>query len=326
VARKEIVIRLAPDDISAVRFGVSPGHELAHAIRTLLRPHDHPLAWGWLRAVSDRVPERDASLLRLVIGRDGYLPDVLTSSPAWDLTPDEEFLRIRAAAPDAVRVDLRKRAVRSSGAEQDALLRLADDPLRARAMIADAAAAFWAAALDPFWTRMVRLLHADIGSRSRRLAREGLAGVFGELNEAVTWDGDRVRLRTWFHAEEVDGAGRGLVLVPSIFGRRCAAVTQPPAQPALFYPALGVSEVWHRGGEERAESLAGLLGPGRARVFLAVAEPCSTTEAADLARVSLATASHHLAALREAGLIVSRRDGRRMMHVRTPLGDGLAAG
>ena len=48
--------RLAPDDISAIRFGISPGHELSHAIRVLQRPDDQPLQWGWLRGVRDRVP------------------------------------------------------------------------------------------------------------------------------------------------------------------------------------------------------------------------------------------------------------------------------
>jgi hypothetical protein len=56
VDRKFVDFRLAPDDISAIRFGISPGHELCHAIRVLQRPDDQPMQWGWLREVRDRVP------------------------------------------------------------------------------------------------------------------------------------------------------------------------------------------------------------------------------------------------------------------------------
>lgn len=94
----------------------------------------------------------------------------------------------------------------------------------------------------------------------------------------------------------------------------------------LFYPALGVSGAWHRPAAETARTLAGLLGDGRARVLLALRDPLSTGETAAAADLAPATASHHLAALRAAGLIGSRREGRRVVHARTPLGDALAQG
>lgn len=107
--------RLTPDDLSAIRFGMSPGHELVHAVRALARPHDAPLQWGWVRHARERVPAEAFALLRLVIGDEGYAPDFLTSPPTGDLTPEAEFARIRAADPALMRVDLRKRAQRSRG-------------------------------------------------------------------------------------------------------------------------------------------------------------------------------------------------------------------
>jgi DNA-binding transcriptional ArsR family regulator len=53
--------------------------------------------------------------------------------------------------------------------------------------------------------------------------------------------------------------------------------------------------------------------------------PRSTTELAERLTLSPATASHHLAALRDAGLVTGRREGRAVLYVRTPLGDALAA-
>ena len=88
--RKFVDFRLAPDDISAIRFGVSPGHELCHAVRVLQRPAEHPLQWGWLRSVRDRVPRESFELLALIIGAEGYFPDFFTATPSWDMTPDDE--------------------------------------------------------------------------------------------------------------------------------------------------------------------------------------------------------------------------------------------
>jgi hypothetical protein len=44
--QKYVEFRLASKDISTVRFGLSPGHEIVHAVRTLSRPQEQPLQWG----------------------------------------------------------------------------------------------------------------------------------------------------------------------------------------------------------------------------------------------------------------------------------------
>jgi DNA-binding transcriptional ArsR family regulator len=54
--------------------------------------------------------------------------------------------------------------------------------------------------------------------------------------------------------------------------------------------------------------------------------PRSTSELARRLSISPAVVSHHLRALRDAGLVTSRRDGRWVLYVRTPLGDALVAG
>ncbi|MBD8079878.1 helix-turn-helix transcriptional regulator [Cellulosimicrobium arenosum] len=318
-----VELRLAPDDLSAIRFGLSPGHELAHAVRVLVRPQHHPLQWGWLRSTRPRVPREAFDLLRLVVGEVGYLPDFLTSTPDWDLTPDEELERLRRADVGPMRVDLGKRVLRTTGHEQRALRAMAADPARTRTRVADAWETFWEAALAPHWSQVDRLLRADIAARSRRVATHGVGAMVATLNEAVTWGSDAVRVRTERHEEVLDCAGSGLVLVPSVMSAGCAVLTERPAQPTLFYPALGVRETWTTDGRDLPAALAAVLGDGRARVLLALREPMSTSEVAAGTGLAISTASHHLAVLRVARLVDARREANRVMHTLTPLGEAL---
>lgn len=321
-----VEFRLAPGDVSAIRFGVSPGHELAHAVRVLAQPQYHPLQWGWLRRARRGVPGRAFELLRLLVGPDGYMPDFLTSTPGWDLGPQEELERLRRADLEPLRVDLRKRVERTSGAERRMLQAMAEDPRGTRAVVADAWQEFWDAALAPYWPQLERILRADIGTRSRRMTMHGVGAMVDTLHDAVSWAPDAVRVRLRLHSEVLDCAGSGLVLSPSVMGPRCAVVTEPPAQPTLYYPALGVSERWADDGADTSQALADLLGAGRAGVLLSLRGPLSTSEVAVAGGLAVSTASHHLSVLRAARLVDSRREGPRVVHVRTPLGEALVGG
>ncbi|WP_136041354.1 MULTISPECIES: ArsR/SmtB family transcription factor [unclassified Microbacterium] len=319
-----VEFHLSPGDVEAVRFGISPGHELAHAVRVLLRPAAHPLQWGWLRAVRDRLPRDEFALLATVVGDDGYLPDFLTTAPRWDLTPEAELDELRAAPLDPMRVDFGKMVRRSAGARRKALGEMQDRPARARDMIADAWGAVWDAALAPVWPQLERLLRADIAVRGRTIASAGIAGMAGDLHPQVTWGEGAVRVSLRRHSEQVDCRGSGLVLVPSVMSSwGCMVLTEAPAQPTLFYPARGVTAGWARDIAETTEALGALLGPARAGILLRAGAARTTSQVAQEAGIAISTASHHLAVLRGAGLIASERDGARMLHLRTPLGEAM---
>ncbi len=316
--------RLAPNDISAIRFGISPGHELSHAVRVLQRPADQPLQWGWLRAVRDRVPREAFELMVVIIGADGYFPDFLTTTPSWDMDPAAEAARLRAVRPELLRADLTKMLARSTGRRHEAIMRMYEHPIRARGMIADAWTELWEALLAPVWPQLDRILRADIAVRARRIATDGIAAMAGALHESVTWHDEAMRVRMRLHSEVVDCRGSGLVLVPSVMSsHRCAVLTEPPAQPTLFYPAQGVTATWARDAAEASRSLGALLSPMRAQILLTAHDPRTTSQVAADCGLAVSTASHHLAVLRHSGLIASERAGARVMHVRTPLGEAL---
>ncbi|SFR70707.1 regulatory protein, arsR family [Agromyces sp. CF514] len=325
VDRNLVEFRLAPDDISAIRFGVSPGHELCNAMRVLQRPEGHPLQWGWLRSVRSGMPREPFDLLRTVIGAEGYFPDFFTSTPTWDMQPADEFARLREVPPELMRADLAKMLLRSTGERHRAIRHMHDDPLRARAMLADAFEAMWTAVLAPVWPQLERILRADIAVRSRRIATDGLGGMVGALHRSVDWSDDAVRVELRMHREVLDCRGSGLVLVPTVMSwtRGCSVLTEPPAQPTLFYPAQGVTETWARNTETAADALGALLGPARAGILLGAHVERTTSQVAADSGLAVSTASHHLAVLRGSGLVASRRDGARVLHLRTPLGEAV---
>lgn len=319
-----VEFELSPGDIQSVRFGISPGHELAHTVRVLLRPEQHPLQWGWLRAVRERLPRDSFGLLAAVIGEDGYLPDFLTAAPRWDMTPEGELDALRSAPLDPMRVDFGKMVLRSTGSRRRALRDMQEQPARARAMIADAWQEVWDAAVAPVWAQLERLLRADIAVRSRTIAASGISGMADALHPNVSWGAGAVRVRLRRHSEQVDCRGSGLVLVPSVMSSwGCMVLTEPPAQPTLFYPARGVTAGWARSAAEITDALGALLGPARAEILLGASVARTTSQIALDAGIAVSTASHHLRVLRDAGLIASERDGARMMHMRTPLGEAM---
>jgi hypothetical protein len=321
--RKSARFHIGADDVSAIRFGVSPGHELAHAVRVLLNPQRHPLQWGWLRSVRASVPGPAMERLAAVVRREGYFPDFLTAAPTWDMTPREEIERLRRVPTEAVRFDLGKVLVRSEGRAKDLVAGMIEHPRRTRDMIADAWEQVWEATMAPHWPQIRRLLGADIDLRTRRMGAGGVGAMVATLHETVRWHRNTIEVSLRMHDEDVRCEGSGVVLAPSVMGAaRCAVLTEPPIQPTLFYPVDGLAETWIHGAAAE-EALADLLGAGRARVLACLDGPRTTSEAGAACAMAVSTASHHLAVLRRSGLVHARREGNRVLHTRTPLGEAL---
>jgi len=324
MGRNLVRFRIGATDISSIRFGISPGHELCHAVRVLQNPPDHPLQWGWLRSVRSALPRGPFGVLRTVIGPEGYFPDFLTSTPSWDMTPADEVERLRRVPAASVRADLTKVLARSDGPRYQVVADMFAHPERTRSQVADAWEAVWESLLAPHWAQVRRLITADIDLRVRRVAVNGVAAMVGSLHGSVAWHRDAIEVEMRKHSEEVDCEGSGVVLVPSVMSTpRCSVLTEPPAQPTLFYPVHGLSASWTQERSTVEEALVELLGSGRARTLLSLDGPRSTSEVAEACSTAVSTASHHLTILRNAQLVHSRRDGTRMLHARTPLGDAL---
>jgi DNA-binding transcriptional ArsR family regulator len=323
---RQVDFVLGSDDVTRLRFGISPGNELSSGVCALQAPQGAPLQWGWLKAVSHRLPAAAWDVITTVIPPTGYYPDFLATDPAWDLTPEAEAAAMRRVDLDRVVRDLTKVAARATGKRRRDLEAMLTSPAQARTQITDAWVEVWEAVLAPHWDHLRRLLEADVARRARQVAETGMQDMIDKLHERVTWTDGRVRVTMRIWSEEVLCQGSGLLLVPTVLGAPwCSVVTEPPATPALFYPAAGMSPSWPANSQGRSTALVKLLGAGRGSVLMSLDIPRSTSDVARTCDLAISTASHHLAVLRDARLVEAHRAGSSVYHSRTPLAESLVA-
>jgi DNA-binding transcriptional ArsR family regulator len=243
--------------------------------------------------------------------RSGYRPDFISPPPDRPRTTLERELRRVLRTP-------RSRVRRELGwAHPDGP---PDLDLR---KLAQQITTYFARVLAPQWPRIEAAIEAEFSLRGRRLAHEGAAAAFAGLHEAVRFEDDALVVDRAYDAD-TELAGRGLLLVPSVFvAPEVWAMTDPPWQPSVIYPPPGVAELWAPPARDRGAALAGVLGRRRAQILVRVGTPVSTLALAARMRASPAGVSAHLKALREAGLVSARREGREVLYARTPLGDAL---
>lgn len=313
-----------PDDVAAVRFAFSPMWELIASLRTLRDPARQAIHLPWIRAVQPRLPALGADLAELfaLVPRDGYLPDFLTPLPESPAPSFESELdRIRRTPVATARAEVGH----LDRSPQSGLRAFLADPAAGVTRVADALQAYWEACFAEYWPRVHSLLEADVVRRSRRLASGGARDLFGTLNPAITWAGDRLRIERPRCTAEGPG-GDGLVLVPSAFHWPVLAVMSAPHQSMLVYPVDGVGTLWDAGPPPAPRGLAALIGGSRARILVAIAEPSTPTALARRLALTTGAVSQHLGVLRGGGLAVGKRVGREVYYQRTSTGDTLVSG
>src|SRR4029453_846483 len=92
--------------------------------------------------------------------------------------------------------------------------------------------------------------------------------------------------------------------------------------PQLAYPARGVATLWEQ-RRTAPDALGAVLGRGRTRLLAELGAPASTSDLARRTGMTAGGVSQHLTALRAAGLVAPRRQGRSVLNVRTALAEAL---
>jgi len=322
-----VLLRFSADALLSCRFAVSPLHETMSAVRLLGRPAAAGFHAPWLRAVAPAVEGLDLTPLALLTPHRSYGPDFLSPPPSGPTTSfADELAVVRATAPGQARSEIdRSLAARFAGRIPAAAEPLRRDATTARDLCADLLAECWTCLVKPWWPRIRAVLEADIAYRARVLADAGLAAVLTDLHPQARWERNTLRVELSAVAERTV-AGNGLVLMPGVFGWPGLGVAyDPPWPPTLDYAARGIASLWPRQSRP-AQALVRLVGTRRALLLAALTEPASTTGLAARCELPASSVSEHLAVLREAGLVTTRRTGRYLQHSRTPLGTTLADG
>lgn len=211
---------------------------------------------------------------------------------------------------------------------------IADPGSDARRQLADAVEVAYRGLVQPYWQGVESQLRAEQARRGRILMDGGVDGLLSTLNATrIRWQPPVLEILGPSDGD-VYLDGRGLTLVPSVFIGNYPAVLADTDDSrgsplTLAYPVSGDPSggirLW--GGTQPAgKALAALLGRTRAAVLDSIADGCTTTELARKVGVSPAAASQHATVLREAGLIMTCRQGSAVWHTLTALGAQLLDG
>ena len=184
---------------------------------------------------------------------------------------------------------------------------------------ADVFADAWARFVEPDWARRRAIMERDVHHRAGVIAVSGWRRVLDGMAPGVQWVGhDAIQFSTQSYADRHIGSD-GLIFVPHT-GLSGQWTCESPSRIAFVYPAKGAMA----GYTPADGGVARLLGQGRARIVAEVRMPATPSQLAAVLGVSLGTVSAHLAALRAAGVVTTRRSGRAVYYELTAVGDDLA--
>jgi DNA-binding transcriptional ArsR family regulator len=320
---------LGVEDLADTRFALSPLHETLFSLRVLQDPGLSALHLPWRRAVLGRLGALDTGLLMSLVARRRTLPDFLTPRPEV-FAPgfEEELAAVRRVSPGRVRRDLLAThapdplpaALHDAAAGDDAAV------ARLRDAVCALLARYWELAVEPMWPRMRLLLEADMTYRARQLALGGARQLFAGMHPNLRWHDGVLYIDKMLSRHRVEAAGRGLLLLPSVFAHKPAPPLSPEQAPSLVYPCRGVATLWATAPAADTTALTSLLGAPRARLLGLLEEPLPTVELARRLGVTPSAVSQHLRVLHATGLVTRARDGRQVLYRRSSLGDRLAEG
>lgn len=304
-------IVLGAEDLAALTFRVVQHVETVASVQILKQSVPGGPLDRWRRRAAARVPEQAGPLLALVPPR-GYVPDFLTPETKGE-SPNEAFAAVSMTPRQQLQADFTRLDTRR--ASMPWVRQLAEGRREDLELVAGALRCYHRSCFADDWPELRQHLDAELARRASQMLAAGPGRVLATLHPAIRWRGGMLEVDVRF-ADNVELAGRGLRLVPSLFWRRPAFAADGFRTPTLVYP-VPLSLVGDGSGQT---ALVDVMGRTRAAILHALAEPCGTSALAARVDVSLATASGHVATLRRARLAVSRRTGRSVEHALTPLG------
>jgi DNA-binding transcriptional ArsR family regulator len=335
-----VTIEFGVEDLANTRFGISPLAQTVHSLWGLTDPGQHTIHLPWLRSVRSRLSANDLKVLHALVGPSQIphdfrgrpsraLPDFLTPRPArFTVAFDEELATVRTTPAEVVRHDLL--ATHAPQPVPDAL-RAAKrvDAQATRVLlnaICDVLDRYWQAAMAPVWPQLRLVLEADSTYRARQLVTGGARLLFADVHPNIHFRNGVLTITEMIGHRTMAAAGRGLLLMPSIFAIKPVPPQDPHQPPSLAYPSRGIGTLWAPPPQPERAALIDLFGRTRALLLEMLDEPLPTIEIARRLTVTPSAVSQHLQTLHKAGLLSRARDRRQVLYRRSPLGDHLVLG
>jgi DNA-binding transcriptional ArsR family regulator len=319
-----IEIRMAAGDLTRLRFGYSPLVEVIDSLNVLHARHVHPVHRRWADETRQRLSGIDTALLAAITP-----PRRIALTPPFEIsavTSVQHQLRLLAEwPPEQLRAEL-ETVWRGQPMPPAARDLICDGPAGARRLAA-ALIPYWDAAIAPYWDRIRAVLEADIAYRARQAVIGGISVAINDLHPQLRMNQSVLQLsRPASGTYEM--TGNGLLLMPSVFGGQyLSADLCSQATPYIAYSPRGIGTVWERGSGDLVseDPVSAVIGKGRAAILRRTGAPATTTDLAAELKLSGATVSVHLSALRRCGLLISWRSGRQVFYQRTTLGTSIIA-
>ncbi|MFB7618496.1 winged helix-turn-helix domain-containing protein [Kitasatospora sp. NPDC056181] len=331
-------IHFTAEDRAQVRVMVlGPLSETQLGLRTVQWRDRAVLFGGWRARTGPRISADGRETARFLSGATcGGLVDLFTLVGAVGCV-DEGIERLISAPALRLRTEFSVKP-RASGRPSPWLTEVTDAAPQALQRLGVALQHCHRVAVAPYWPRIDQHLQGEVARRGRLMAQGGVGALLGSLRPMAVWNPPVLEIpgyRPLVHPEaDFHVSGRSFVLAPSVF---CGPVPQLFASPqadtvVMAYQALhnpvDAAALWappadtRRGDAPVPPALTALLGRSRAIVLCVIADhpACTTTQLAQRAGISPASASEHATTLRKAGLTALTRERRTALHTLTHLG------
>ncbi|MFG2819139.1 DUF5937 family protein [Kitasatospora sp. NPDC048365] len=335
-----LTIDIAGLPAERLRFTASPLAELTSMLHVLAEPGHHPQLAGWaaetwaalrpelaerLREAeflwrSSRadflVPARPRPTLAQELDDLDLLDDDTYATAALITTCGSNRVRFGTGSPltDPAARDRALAQAQARGALQEAFAeRLLADPAGVRARVRHTLELCGEAFFDTAWADITTQLATDLRLKNDLLRHQGIGPALTSVSAAVALSPDGTRILVDKLQDNATGAhGSGVTFIPSVFGSpHLVVVSAPGWQPVVQYPVAEPRPprpVPLQTVELRLEALS---HPVRLRLLRTLARgPHTTGELATAWDLTPPEVSRHLALLRRAGLLTTRRHGR----------------
>jgi DNA-binding transcriptional ArsR family regulator len=307
-----IRVRLTDHDLVSLRLSYAPYWDMLCAVTRVARAPELGTGSGLQQELLDAVrPIADLPALQFL--RDGAIPSFLAVVPEPNEDLETSLDRMEAAEPGEIECGIDGYA-RLFPTSQEGIRQAWSEPKRQLGLIRDAFELAWEQAFEAAWPAIEAVHLGDIAQRSAVLANDGPMRMLDSLRPGAWLEGYELclpRQSDCTYAPE----GAGIALITSVFASdHLLGGELPDGRWLLVYPPMGRSLVWLDEGLSAPAQMTELIGPVRAQILAALEVPRTTGDIARICGLAPNTVSYHLARLRDAGMVLSTRLGRRSFY------------